>query len=359
VDVRVAQRLDYPVIELPIDRAKAAYAGIDAEQVMKDMVTATNSSIGFDPAFWIDERNGNHYFIGAQYPEEDLVSLDTMLDVPVGGTNGSPPVPLRNLVTLKRTTGPSVVNHHNITRVIDVYANVRPETDIGSVVAGIEERLAASGELKPRPRESDRGTYFDVTGPDFAGAGYSFILTGEVALMREMIEQFGFGLGLALVLIYLVLVVQFRSFSDPLIILLAVPLGLIGVAVMLRVTGTALSIMSSMGIIMMTGMVVAYSVLLVDYANRLRDEGADVREAVARAAGVRLRPILMTSLSTVLALVPMAIGGRGGEANAPLARAIIGGVLGAVVLSLVVVPCLYTLLARPRASARPALVEPA
>jgi multidrug efflux pump subunit AcrB len=344
-DVRIAQRLDYPIVDLEIDRTKAAYAGVTVEDVMKNLVTATNSSIGFQPAFWIDERNGNHYFIGAQYAESDLVSFETLLDVPITSSHGTGqrPVPLRTLVEMERKAGPSVVMHKNITRVTDVYANVLPGHDIGSVVAGVEARLAASEELSPVRKQSDRGTYFDVSGPAFEGKGYTFTVSGEVATMREMLSQFAEGLGLALILVYLVMVVQFRSFADPLIVLLAVPLGMVGVAALLYATGTALSIMAAMGIIMMVGAVVSYSILLVDYANRRMAEGAANDRAVTDAVQVRLRPILMTSLTTVCALIPMAIGGPGGEANAPLARAMIGGVLGAALLSLFVVPCLYVI----------------
>ncbi len=351
-DVRIAQRIDYPIIDFEIDRIKAAYAGVSVEDIMKNLVTATNSSIGFDPAFWIDPRNGNHYFIGAQYAEADLVSLDTLRGIPISSadSNGHSTVPLGNLVKITRKTGPAVINHMNITRVTDVFATVLPGYDIGSVVAAIEKRLQASSELAPVEKESNRGTYFEIAGPEFAGRGYSYVLKGEVAVMREALAQFLQGLVLAVILIYLVMVIQFRSFLDPLIVLLTVPLGIVGVALMLFLTGTHMSVMAAMGIIMMIGLVVAYSILLVDYANRRLDEGAPLREAIIEAGRVRLRPILMTSLALVMALVPMAIGWRGAEANAPLARAIIGGALSAGVLSLLVVPCLYMTFKRTRAA---------
>jgi len=354
-DVRIAQRLDYPIVDLEIDRVKAAYAGVSVEDVMKNLVTATNSSIGFKPAFWIDERNGNHYFIGAQYAESDLVDFDTLLDVPIssvkGSEDGQKPVPLRTLVQLKRKAGPSVVMHKNITRVTDVYASVLPGYDIGSVVTEIEERLAVSEELAPVEKRSDRGAHFAVNGPEFQGKGYTYTLSGEVATMREMLGQFGQGLGLALILIYLTMVVQFRSFLDPLVVLLSVPLGMVGVASLLYATNTSLSIMAAMGIIMMVGLVVSYGILLVDFANRRIAEGADRHDAVSDAVRVRLRPILMTSFAAVFALIPMAIGGPGAEANAPLARAMIGGVLSAATLSLLVVPCLYVVFKRNKGMA--------
>lgn len=347
-DARIAQRMDYPILDIEIDRVKAAMAGLETEDVMKNLVTATNSSIGFDPAFWIDERNGNHYFIGAQYSEEDLDSIETLRNIPVSGTAGAPPVSLRSLVEMHRKTGPAMISHRNITRVIDVYAAVRPGHDIGTVVSRVEDSLAGSPALGPVLRESDRGPYFEVTGPEFADLGYSYSLTGEAATMRDALDQFLQGFLLAILLVYLVLVLQFRSFSDPLIVMLAVPLGLIGVGGLLFAGGNPLSMMSAMGIIMMVGLVVAYSTLLVDYADRRLAAGASVEDAISEAAGVRIRPILMTSLTTVLALSPMAIGGPGAEANVPLARAIIGGVASAAALTLIVVPCLYSLLKRPR-----------
>ena len=169
-----------------------------------------------------------------------------------------------------------------------------------------------------------------------------------MSVMREALGQFAQGFVLAVILIYFVMVLQFRSFVDPWIVLLTVPLGLIGVAVMLFVSGTPMSLMAAMGIIMMIGLVVSYSILLVDFANRRMAEGASPWDAIEQAGQVRLRPILMTSLAAVLALAPMAIGGPGAEANAPLARAIIGGVIGAAILSLLVVPCLYVTFRRAR-----------
>ena len=345
-DVRIAQRMDYPIINIEIDRVKAAMAGITVDDVVKNLVTVTNSSIGFDPAFWIDKRNGNHYFIGAQYQEADLVSLETLRNIPVKGVGGKKTVSLHTLVKMTSKTGPAVINHRNITRVVDIYGSVLRGFDIGSVVSNIEERLQFSQELKPILKKSDRGDYFEVSGAKFTGAGYNYVLSGEVASMREALDQFLEGFLLALVLVYFVLVLQFRSFLDPFIVLLTVPMGLIGVGVMLFVTGTHLNIMAAMGIVMMVGLVVAYSVLLVDFANRRLVQGLSVREATCDAARVRLRPILMTSISTVLALVPMAIGGQGAETNAPLARAIIGGVISAASLSLLVVPCLYMIFKR-------------
>lgn len=314
---------------------------------MKNVVSATNSSINFDPAFWIDPRNGNHYFLGVQYFEEDINSLDTLRNIPITGEGSIQPVSLRNIAEIEQSTGPAVINHRNITRATDIYANLLPGYDAGSVVAAIESRLQENEDLKLVATETGRGQAFDVAGPEFGGKGYVVEMQGEVKSMRESFKQFSQGLLIAVVLVYLVMVAQFSSFRDPLIILLTVPLGFVGVAALLILTGTNLSIMAFMGIIMMVGIVVEYSIVLVDFANQRLKEGLSVRDAIIDATKVRLRPVLMTSLTTWLALLPMAIGFGGGDANIPLARTIIGGVIGATVLSLVVVPCLYVIIKRP------------
>jgi multidrug efflux pump subunit AcrB len=303
-----------------VDRVKAAYLGLTQEDVVKNVVTTLNSSINFAPAFWIDHRNGNHYFIGAQYRESAIRSLDTVEDIPITGPRQRMPVMLKQIATFDRTTAPAEVDHHNITRVIDIYANVSGR-DVGRTAADIERAIA---DIKP---------------PE----GYFVRMRGEVASMRESFAGLGFGLVMAVILVYLVMVVQFRSFIDPFIVMFAVPLGFIGVLLMLFLTRTHLSIQSLMGVIMMVGIVVSFSVLLVEFANRLRQEGQSAEEAIRAAARIRLRPILMTSLAAMLGLIPMAIAGG---ANIPLARAVIGGVLASTVLTLFVVPVLYTFLKR-------------
>ena len=362
-DVRIAQRIDYPILEVEMDRELAARQGLTPDEVMKNLVAATNSTINFQPSFWIDKRKGNHYFFGVQYREQDLESIDTLMNIPVGGgTDG--PRRLGNVAKIKRTVGPAVINHRNITRVTDVYVNVLPGYDVGGVVGQIESQLE---ELGAQPETDERGALYrlgrpkiDVIGEPVqislaeepfrdseAYKGVTFRMMGEVRSMREAFRQFAGGLVIAAILVYLVMVAQFRSFSDPLIVLLTVPLGFIGVVVALLLTQTNLSIMAFMGIIMMVGIVVEYSIVLVDFANQRLADGLTVRDAILDAAKVRFRPILMTSLTTWLALLPMAIGLGGGEANAPLARTIIGGVIGATILSLLVVPCLYTIMKRP------------
>jgi multidrug efflux pump subunit AcrB len=338
-DVRIKQKLDYPQLNLAIDRTKAALIGVNADEAVKNIVTSLNSSVNFDPAFWIDERNGNHYFVGAQYREEAIDSIDTILDIPLTGgwqqhaatamekifrpasrpenSNASAsPVLVRNIASIERTFAPAEINHRNITRVIDVYANVDGR-DIGSVATEIEGKLAA----KKWPE------------------GYFVRMRGEVASMRESFAGLTFGFALAVVLIYFVMVVLFRSYLDPLIVMLAVPLGLTGVLWILFGTGTTLNVQSFMGTIFMIGIAQANSTLLVEFANRLRSQGLAVRDAAIEAARIRLRPILMTAGAALLALAPLAL--NAGEPSMPLARAVIGGLASSTVLTLFVVPLLY------------------
>jgi len=341
-DVRVAQRMDYPELNVEVDRIKAKELGVTQEEVVKNIVTSLNSSINFKPAFWIDESNGNHYFMGAQYPEETIESIETLKNIPITGMSTTRPASLRNIAEITRGVGPAVVNHRNITRTIDVFVNADSGYDVGTLAGRIEKALLDDPVLAPVRKETPRGVQYDIAGADYAGKGYTYQMQGEIHTMRDSFRQFAGGFVIAAALVYLVMVAQLRSFAIPFVILLTVPMAFMGVAIVLWLTGTALSIPAFMGIIMIVGIVVEYSIILVDYANRLVAEGSPVAEAVTRAAQVRLRPILMTSFTTWLALVPMAIGGQGGEANAPLARAIIGGVLAATVLTLFVVPVLYT-----------------
>ncbi|NOZ40928.1 MAG: efflux RND transporter permease subunit [Planctomycetes bacterium] len=339
VDVRIAQRLDYPTMTITMNRDKAARMGLTPEVVMQNLVSATNSSVGFDPAFWVDKSKGNHYFIGVQYPEELLTNLDTILNIPIGMVEGVP-IRLRNVATIEKAEGPGVVNHRNIGRVMDIYVNLARGYDAGSVMTAIEAKILAPGNpLGATVGSDDRGELFDLA----KYPGLAIRSQGEVKEMRKSFDQFTAGLLIAVVLVYLVMVAQFRSWVDPLVILLTVPLGFIGVVAALTLTGSNLSIMSFMGIIMMVGIVVEYSIVLVDFANERLREGMSIQEAIVDAAKVRVRPILMTSLTTWLALLPMATGWFGGDANAPLAQAIIGGVIAATVLSLLVVPCLYVI----------------
>jgi multidrug efflux pump subunit AcrB len=321
VDARIQQRLDYPQIDIDVDRVKAAYLGLTEQDVVKNAVSALNSSVNFDPAFWIDDKTGNHYFVGVQYPENRISSKETLENIPITGADQQRPSLLGNIARFDRTTAPLEVEHVNIVRVVDVFSNVQGR-DVGSVAGDVQRKL----------------TSLEVP------TGYRVQMRGEVSSMTESFQSLTFGLALAAVLVYLVMVAQFRSFLDPFIIMFAVPLGIIGVIAILLLTGTTLNVQSFMGVIFMVGIAVSNSILLVEFSNRLVREGLPTREAVIRAGGIRLRPIVMTSLAAILGLLPMAFGvGRGAEANAPLARAVIGGLGVSTFLTLFVVPVLYTL----------------
>lgn len=326
-DVRIQQRYDHPELKLNIDRVKAAQLGIDADDVVKNTVSALNSSINFKPSFWIDEKNGNHYFVGVTYPEADLNKSNALDNIGITSASGSSPMSLlKNVATKTLGSAPIEINHINIQRVTDVYANTEGR-DIGSVSADIEPILAKIRKNLPE--------------------GYTITSRGEVQSMHESFSNLGLGLALAVVLVFLVIVPLLRSFKLPLIIVSVIPMSLIGVTAILLLTGSYLNIPSMMGIIMMAGISVAYSNLLVDKMNNLLKDGRNLSQAIHEGIENRFRPILMTSIVAILALLPMAIGYEtGGEANVPLARAIIGGVLAATLLTLFVVPVLFYLLSK-------------
>jgi CzcA family heavy metal efflux pump len=324
-DVRIQQRLDAPQRVIVVDRKKAADVGLSEFDVMSQVVTAMNSSVAINRNFWIDNKSGNQYFVAVQYAENPYLKSEDVLNIVATGTKQSLPIKLGSLVHLEDKKAPVEVNHVSLARVFNVLVNIEGR-DIGSVATAIKKRIP---ELKDAP------------------PGMRVTLKGEYSRMNESFGSLGFGLAMAAILVYLLLVALFRSYLGPLIIMFAVPLGLIGVLLMLFLTRTTINVQSSMGVIFMVGIVVANSVLLVDFANRLRKEGATVHQAITIAAGIRFRPIMMTFLATFLDLVPMAIGlGRGGEANIPLARAVVGGLLSSTFLTLIVVPIMYTVLNR-------------
>ena len=345
VDVRIFQRMDYPTLEIEIDRLMAGDQGVTTDDLMKNLVSATNSSINFLPAFWLDPRNGNHYFIGVQYEEPDI-SLETIRNVPITGKGSVRPALLRNIARIDQSTGPSVITHRNITRTTDIYANVLPGYSVGDVVAEMERRLQADPRLELVSRTGPRGQYYEIGG-DYKDKGYALEFQGEVRNMREAFWQFTGGFVIAGILVFLVMVALFRSLITPVIVMVTVPLGFVGVAAILWLTGTHLNIQSFMGVIMMMGIVVEYSIVLLDFADHRVREGEPPEQAVYDAALVRFRPILMTSLTTILALSPMAFGLAGAEADRPLALAIVGGVIAATLLPKFVIPCLYAVLKRP------------
>lgn len=325
-DVQIAQSLDYPQFDVQVDRTRAKYLGVDQEEVAQTVLTALGSSVGYSPTIWIDPKTGVDFFMGVQYENNEFESLDEIRNMPLSLNTPSGPVtiPLSNIATVRRVNIPGEVAHYNIARVNDVHVNVSGR-DIGSVASDIERTLA---------------------GIEFP-SGVSATLRGPVEKMSSGMSLLGVGLGIATLLVYLVLMAQFRSFVDPLIIMLAVPLGLGGVILVLFLTNTNVNIQSLMGTLMMIGVVVNNSILLVEFANRRLQDGANARDAALSAAKVRLRPILMTSLTLVASMLPLSFQfSPGNEAMIPLARALLGGMVVSTILTLVLVPCVYAIVHR-------------
>jgi multidrug efflux pump subunit AcrB len=321
-DSFIEQELTYPAIHIQVDRTKSAYLGLSTDDVIKNVITALNSSVLFSPNFWDDPVNGNNYFIGAMYPEKEIDSLDVVENIPIlpksSASSGKTMAPtlLRNVAQITSTTLPVEISHFNIQRTFDIMANVE-DRDVGSVADEIDKILAKT-TLPKR---------------------FSVSFVGEVKAMRESFGNMGVGMTLSLVLIFLLMVAQLKSFVDPLLILATVPMGFIGVLWMLFLTNTTINIQSLMGMIMLIGIVVSNTVIIIDFANQRMGEGALPSIAIRDAGLTRLRPILMTAVSAIMALFPSSLSG----ANAPLARAVIGGLITSTFLSLVFLPALFVL----------------
>ena len=325
-DVYIPQDMDYPALQVNVNRDRAAELGLTPKEVIDNLITALTSDVMIAPSYWVDPKNGNNYFVTVQYPENQVKSIQDLKAMPLRAPNLKLPTYLNQVADVVPILTPTEVDHYQLQRTIDVYVAPTGE-DIGGPQREISQIIART-QLPPNTRINIRG----------------LVLT-----MQSSFKSFGFGLFLALLLVYLILVAQFSSFLDPFLIVLAVPTGLIGVVLTLAFTGTTLNIQSLMGIVMLQGMVVSNSILIVDFANVLRSEGHNLRDAVVHACRIRLRPILMTSLATVVGLLPMALKlETGSEAYAPLARVIIGGLLTSIVLTIFVVPAAYLIMYRRR-----------
>lgn len=349
VDCRILQRLDYPQYVVEVDQAKAADLGLTQVDVMKNLVAALNSSIQFNKKnFWIDPVTHNQYYVGVQYPEEEIQSVETILDVPITSTAQRKSIPLRNVAHVRRTTVPTEVTHTNLQSTIDLTMGVDGR-DLGHVA---DDVAAVVGEFGS-PLGTGVWAAFDPTSPERKPlTGSKIVLSGEYARMQDTFRNLGVGLVLASLLVYFLMVALFRAWLTPLVILSAVPVGLVGVVLMLFVTGTALNVQSLLGVIFMVGIVVSNTVLMVDFAQHLRKkEKLSTTEAIVKAASVRVRPVVMTALAAFFALVPMALGlARGSEANTPLGRSVIGGLLAGLITTLFVVPALYSLVVPDQAA---------
>ena len=323
-DVLIPQDVDYPALQLDVDRQKAAQLGLSQREVVDNVITALTSNGMIAPNYWVDPKSGNPYLLTVQYPENSVKTLMDLRQIPLRGPKILLPTTLDSVVTIRHISAPTEVDHYQLIRVMDIYVAPRKE-NLGKVTRQVEEMIRQT-KLPP---------------------GVRIALRGSVQGMRASFSSFGFGLILSVALVYLILVAQFASWTDPLIILLAVPPGLAGVLLFLLLTGTTLNVMSLMGVVMMVGIVVSNSILIVEFARQLHKQGQSVEQAVATASRQRLRPVLMTSLATLLGLIPMALGiEAGSEAYAPLARAIIGGLLLSVVVTVYLVPAAYLLVHR-------------
>lgn len=316
-DVRISREQDYPQQNIVIDRERAALMGVSVAQVARAIQTFIN---GYQASIFSDPQTGNQYNITVRAREHDRTSLGDLSQIFLMSSQGRP-IPLDNIATISAGAGPIQIERKYQQRIIHVTANTYGR-DLGSVAAEIQEKLHKI-QLPPN---------------------FKINLSGAVESQRESFISLLGALILAVVLVYMVLASQFKSLIDPFIIMFSVPLGMIGVLWALFLTETNLSVTSFMGVIMMAGIVVSNGILLVDYTNRLRSRGMELQEAVILGGRTRLRPILMTSLCAILALIPMAIGlGEGSESNAPMAIAVIGGLSASTLLTLVFIPTLYTI----------------
>ena len=325
-DVYIPQDIDYPALKLDIDRMRAAELGLSEKEVVANVITAMTSNQMVAPNVWIDPRNGNNYFLAVQYPEKQVQSLADLKAIPLHGAGRVKSTRLDMVSTITRAQAPTEVDHCQIRRTVDVY--VRPASeDLGHIADRISQMTSAAKLPK----------------------GLDIIMRGIVEAMQASFKSFAIGLLLSLMLLYLILVAQFRSFTDPLLILLAFPPGLTGVLLTLHFTGTTVNIMSLMGIVMLAGITMSDSILIVEFAHHLLDEGLPVRDAVTTACRVRLRPIMMTTLATIIGLLPMAVKmGEGSEAYAPLARTLVGGLSVSGFCTVLVVPAGFFLAYRNR-----------
>jgi multidrug efflux pump subunit AcrB len=329
-DVYIPQDLDYPSLRITIDRTRASELGLTEKETVSNIITALTSNQMIAPSVWIDPTSGNNYFLTVMYKEGQIQSLDDLKAIPLHGAHVADSTRLDMVANIEQFNAPTEMDHTQIRRVLDIY--VRPQTEeLGRISKAIQKIV-------------------DDSNPPH---GISVTLTGSVASMNSSFHSFAIGLTLSVLLLYLILVAQFRSFVDPFIILLALPPGIAGVLIVLPLWGTTLNVMSLMGVVMLAGIAVSNSILIVEFAKRLLSEGKDVRVAIVTSCRVRLRPILMTSLATVIGLLPMALKlGEGSESYAPLAQALIGGLTLSVILTVFLVPAGFFLVYRTEAEGR-------
>lgn len=333
VDVHLAQVPKVPELRIDVDRTMAGLQGVTQRDVASDLLISLSSSSQVAPSYWLDKKRGVQYTVAVQTPERAIESIDDVVHTPLS-TPGSPQL-LSNVARVSRTSGPANVTHFNAARTYDVQANV-DGTDLGSVASAVQRVV---DEAKP---ELPRGTTVRVK--------------GQVESMESSFRGLGYGLLFAVVLVYLLMVVNFQSWLDPFVILMALPGAIAGIAWMLFLTHTTLSVPALMGSIMCVGVATANSILVVTFANGQRTVGRSASEAALAAGMTRLRPVAMTALAMIIGMLPMSLGlGEGGEQNAPLGRAVIGGLLVATFATLFFVPVMYSMLRKKARATDPEL----
>ena len=327
VDAHLQQEVDGPDFYAEIDRTRAAQLGLNASTVATNINVSLSSSVQVSPNFWTDLTSGIPYYLAVQTPERQVNSLNALANTPVSTSvaisGQTVPGMLSNVATFKRDTVPTNSNQTNIQPVFDIYASVQGR-DLGSVAADINKvTTELQKELKP---------------------GNSIQVVGQIQSMNDSFRNLGIGLLFAAVFVYLLMVVNYQTFGDPFVVILALPATLSGIVTMLFITGTTLSVPSLMGAIMAVGVASANSILLVTFAREQQLKGHSALEAALSAGRTRIRPVLMTAAAMIVGMVPMAIGGAGEEQNAALARAVIGGLLFATPTTLLIVPYLFAML---------------
>jgi multidrug efflux pump subunit AcrB len=320
-DVHLAQVVDQPEVRLNVDRAEASEQGLTQRDVANDALVSLSSSAQVAPDFWLDTAKGVQYLVAVQTPQYKVDSFDAVRQTPVHVPLVESPEMLGNLATLDRDITPVNVTHYNVLSTFDVQANVQG-TDLGSVSDSVDRLIREANKSLPR--------------------GTSIVLRGQVDSMNASFRGLSYGIVAAVALVYFLMVVNFQSWLDPLIILSALPGALAGIVWMLFATGTTLSVPALMGAIMSIGVATSNSILVVTFANDQRKTGVDARHAAWLAGITRLRPVMMTALAMIIGMLPMSLGlGEGGEQNAPLGRAVIGGLSVATLTTLFFVPVVY------------------
>jgi hydrophobic/amphiphilic exporter-1 (mainly G- bacteria), HAE1 family len=323
-EVYIPQDMNYPGLRLDVDRVHAAELGLTQKDVVDNVITALNSNYMIAPNYWVDRKSGNDYYLTVQYFENGKAAIHNTVDltnIPLRAPNEPQPTTLDTVVSIKNIQTPTEVDHYQIQRVMDVYV-----TPSGEDLGGVRKKIEGILNEVPRP-ENVRVN-----------------LRGMVQGMQASFSSFALGFLLSFVLLYLILTAQFKSFIDPFLIMLAIPMGFVGVLIILPLTHSTLNVMSLMGVLMLVGIADSNSILIVDFAHNLEGQGLSPVDAVITACRVRLRPILMTSLATIIGMIPMAMKlGTGAEQYAPMARAIIGGLTSSVLLTIFIVPAAYLL----------------